>query len=561
MGTTVQEFPWLYDLTIGQVLAETARKFPMREALVFSQSSVRMKYSEFAGAVSGVARGLLALGIKPGEHVGIWATNLPEWVLLQYGAASIGVVLVTINPAYRPFELRYTLEQSDVVALFLTDEFKSSNYYAIFGETCPEILHAHDGRVSCPSFPKLRYAIAIKPNAPEGYLAWDTMIEAGRKITDGELHSVAEKLKASDVINIQYTSGTTGFPKAAMLTHRNVLMNAWYVTGCQNIDENDRMCVPVPFYHCFGCVMGSLGAVTRGAAMIIPAEYFNPAATLETIQNERCTTIYGVPTMFIALLAILEGARVKPNLSSLRSGIMAGSPCPIEVMKKVIDDVGCREITIAYGQTETSPVVTQSRVDDSIELRVETVGRALPGVELKIISSETGRILLDNEQGEICARGHCTMLGYYKNPEATALALDKEGWVHTGDLAIRRPDGSFRITGRLKDMVIRGGENVYPREIEEFLFTHPAISQASVFGVPDAKYGEELCAWVQLHIGKSLDPEEVRTYCKQSLAHYKVPRYIKFVSEFPTTVSGKLQKFKMRQQMCEELKLSEQETA
>jgi fatty-acyl-CoA synthase len=561
MGTTVQKFPWLYDLTIGQVLAETARKFPMREALVFSQSSVRMKYTEFAGAVNGVAKGLLALGIKPGEHVGIWATNLPEWVLLQYGAASIGVVLVTINPAYRPFELRYTLEQSDVVALFLTDEFKSSNYYAIFGETCPEIMQTRDGKISCASFPKLRYAIAIKPDAPGGYLAWDTMIEAGRKIADSELESIAKGLKASDVINIQYTSGTTGFPKAAMLTHRNVLMNAWYVTGCQNISENDRMCVPVPFYHCFGCVMGSLGAVTRGAAMVIPAEYFNPAATLETIQKEHCTTIYGVPTMFIALLATMESASVKPDLSSLRSGIMAGSPCPIEVMKKVIDDMGCREITIAYGQTETSPVVTQSRVDDSIDLRVETVGRALPGVELKIISPETGRTLPDNEQGEICARGHCTMLGYYKNPEATALALDNEGWVHTGDLAIRRPDGSFKITGRLKDMVIRGGENIYPREIEEFLFTHPAISQASVFGVPDAKYGEELCAWVQLHFGKSLDPEELRTYCKQSLAHYKVPRYIKFVSEFPTTVSGKLQKFKMRQQMCQELKLTEQQTA
>jgi fatty-acyl-CoA synthase len=548
-------------LTIGQMLAETARKFAMREALMFSQSNVRMKYSEFADAVSAVAKGLLALGINPGEHVGIWATNLPEWVLLQYGAASIGVVLVTINPAYRPFELRYTLEQSDVVALCLTDEFKSSDYYSIFGETCPEIMQAQDGKISCASFPKLRYAIAIKPDAPGGYLAWDAMIEAGRKIADSELDTIAQRLKAGDVINIQYTSGTTGFPKAAMLTHRNVLMNAWYVTGCQNISENDRMCIPVPFYHCFGCVMGSLGAVTRGAAMIIPAEYFNPAATLETIQNEGCTTIYGVPTMFIALLAILEGASVKPNLSSLRSGIMAGSPCPIEVMKRVIDEMGCREITIAYGQTETSPVVTQSRVDDSIELRVETVGQALPGVELKIVSSETGRTLPDNEQGEICARGHCTMHGYYKNPEATALALDKEGWMHTGDLAIRLPDGSFKITGRLKDMVIRGGENVYPREIEEFLFTHPAISQASVFGVPDPKYGEELCAWVQLHLGKRLDPEEVRAYCKQSLAHYKVPRYIKFVNEFPTTVSGKLQKFKMRQQMCQELKLTEQETA
>jgi fatty-acyl-CoA synthase len=562
METTAHEFPWLDGLTIGQVLAETARKFPMREALVFSQSSVRMNYTEFADAVSAVAKGLLALGIKPGEHVGIWATNVPEWVLLQFGAASIGVVLVTINSAYRPFELRYTLEQSDVVALFLTDEFKSSNYYAIFGETCPEIAQAHDGRISCASFPKLRYAIAIKPNAPEGYLAWNTFIEVGRKIKDTELDVIAKELKACDVINIEYTSGTTGFPKAAMLTHRNILMNAWYVTGCQNISETDRMCIPVPFYHCFGCVMGSLGAVTRGAAMIIPAEYFNPTATLETIEKENCTTIYGVPTMFVAMLAVLDDAIFNQrNLSSLRSGIMAGSPCPIEVMKRVIDDMGCRDITIAYGQTETSPVVTQSRVDDSIELRVETVGRELPGVELKIISSETGRTLPDNEQGEICARGHCTMLGYYKNPEATAHTLDKEGWVHTGDLGIRRADGSFKITGRLKDLVIRAGENIYPREIEEFLFTHPAISQAAVFGVPDPKYGEELCAWVQLHHGKSLNPEEVRAYCKQSLAHYKVPRYIKFVREFPTTVSGKLQKFKMREQMCQELKLQEQETA
>jgi len=556
------ELPWLEGLTIGQVLTETARRFPLREALVFAQSNARMNYTAFAGAVRDVAKGLLALGIKPGEHVGIWATNLSEWVLVQFGAASIGVVLVTINPAYRPFELRYTLEQSDVVALFLTDQFKSSDYYAIFKEACPEIAQANDGKISSASFPKLRYAIAIKGDAPKGYLAWNALIEEGRKIKDSELEDIAKKLKAGDVINIQYTSGTTGFPKAAMLTHRNILMNGWYVTGCLNISEKDRMCVPVPFYHCFGCVMGSLGAVTRGAAMVVPAEYFDPAATLEAIENERCTTVYGVPTMFIAMLAIMDDASLEQrNLSSLRSGIMAGSPCPIDVMKRVVNDMGCREITIAYGQTETSPVVTQSRVDDSIAVRVETVGQALPGVELKIVCSETGRTLPDNEQGEICARGHCTMLGYYKNPEATARTLDKEGWVHTGDLGIRRPDGSFKITGRLKDVVIRGGENIYPREIEEFLFSHPAISQAAVFGLPDAKYGEELCAWVQLHHGKSLDPDEVRDYCKQSLAHYKVPRYVKFVSEFPSTVSGKLQKFKMREQMCRELKLEEQRTA
>ena len=557
--TAPHEAPWVDGLTIGQVLAETSRKFPAREALVFAQSNRRMNYAQFATEVRSVAKGLLALGIKPGEHVGIWATNLPEWTLLQFGAASIGAVLVTINPAYRQFELRYTLEQSDLVALFLTDEFKSSDYYAIFEQACPEILRAHDGKLSCASFPRLRRAIAIKPNAPPGYLVWSSMIEAGREIQDSELQAIEKKLRTTDVINIQYTSGTTGFPKAAMLTHRNILMNAWYVTGCQNVSEDDRMCVPVPFYHCFGCVMGALGAVTRGAAMIVPAEYFNPGATLDIIESERCTTIYGVPTMFVAMLE--DASRKHRNFSSLRSGIMAGSPCPIEVMKKVLDDMSCREITIAYGQTETSPVVTQSRVDDSIELRVETVGRALPGIELKIISSETGRTLPDNEQGEICARGHCTMRGYYNNPEATAQALDEEGWVHTGDLGIRRPDGSFKITGRLKDIVIRGGENIYPREIEEFLFTHPAISQAAVFGVPDAKYGEELCAWVQLHRDKNLTAEEVRAHCKANLAHYKVPRYIEFVSEFPTTVSGKIQKFKMREQMCRKLALTEQETA
>jgi fatty-acyl-CoA synthase len=557
--TALQELPWVDGLTIGQVLAATSRKFPAREALVFPQSQVRLNYTEFAAKVRDVAKGLLALDIKPGEHVGIWATNLPEWTLLQFAAASIGAVTVTINPAYRSLELRYTLKQSDVVALFLTDEFKSSDYYAILEEACPEMTQADDGKLSCASFPRLRSAIALKPNAPKSYRAWDAMIEAGRKIDDSQLEAIDKRLRASDVVNIQYTSGTTGSPKAAMLTHRNILMNAWYVTECQNISERDRMCVPVPFYHCFGCVMGALGAVTRGAAMIVPAEHFSPMATLDTLEEERCTTLYGVPTMFVAML---EDASLKRrNLSSLRSGIMAGSPCPIEVMKKVLDDMGCREITIAYGQTETSPVVTQSRVDDPIELRVETVGRALPGIELKIVSTENGRTLPDNEQGEICARGHCTMQGYYNNPEATAAALDEQGWVHTGDLGVRRPDGSFKITGRLKDMVIRGGENISPREIEEFLFTHPAISQAAVFGVPDAKYGEELCAWVQLHRGKQMTAEEVRAHCKANLAHYKVPRYIEFVGEFPTTVSGKIQKYKMREQMCRTLQLRTQETA
>lgn len=556
---TNSDTPWVASRTIGQVLAHTASRVPQREAIVFPQQGTRMTYAQFHAAVNAAARGLLAMGVKPGEHVGIWATNIPQWLLLQYAAASVGVVLVTINPAYRPFELSYTLNQSDLVALFLTDAFKSSDYYQIFSEVCPDIATAKKGELSCEAFPKLRRVVALKRAAPAGFLCWDEMVAAGASVPDSELARIAATLKADDVVNIQYTSGTTGFPKAAMLTHSNILMNGWYVTGCQNITEQDRMCIPVPFYHCFGCVMGSMGAVTRGAAMVIPAEYFCPEKTLATLEAERCTTVYGVPTMFVAMLdhASFSGR----DLKSLRSGIMAGSPCPIEVMKRVIHDMGCKDVTIAYGQTETSPVVTQSRVGDAIGLRVETVGRELPGVELMVADVHSGKRVADNVQGEICARGHVVMKGYYKNPEATAQTIDAEGWVHTGDLGVRRPDGYYKITGRLKDMVIRGGENIYPREIEEFLFTHPDIAQAAVFGVPDAKYGEELCAWVQLHPGHSTGAEDVRAFCKASLAHYKVPRYVKFVSEFPTTVSGKIQKFKMREQMCDELKLSEQATA
>ena len=401
--------------------------------------------------------------------------------------------------------------------------------------------------------------MALKPDASEHYLSWEDMIDDGRVVTDARLDEIAATLKASDPINIQYTSGTTGFPKAVMLSHRNVLMNAWYVTGCQNITEADRMCIPVPFYHCFGCVMGSLGAITRGAAMVIPAEYFAPAATLDAIEKEHCTTIYGVPTMFVAMLD--DPSFKGREFSSLRSGIMAGSPCPIEVMKQVIGVMGCRDITIAYGQTETAPVLTQSSVSDPIELRVETVGPALPGVEIEIRDPHTDRQVGDNEQGELCARGHGAMIGYYNDPDATDRVVDANGWVHTGDLAVRRADGYYKITGRLKDMVIRGGENIYPREIEEFLFTHPDVSQAAVFGVPDAKYGEELCAWVQLHHGSQVNEQELCAFCKKNLAHYKAPRYMKFVSEFPTTVSGKIQKFKMREQMCSELGLQEQTTA
>lgn len=552
--------PWVDGLTIPQVLAETAGKFGAQDALVYPELGLRITYEEFADIVHRTAKGLLAIGIGKGDHVAIWSTNLPEWPILQFATATIGAVLVTVNPAYRSAELTYVLEQSDAVALFLTDEFKQSNYYDILRDVCPQAFDRADALrpIQAPAFPKLKHIVAIKSNAPQGLLAWHAMVEEGRLLADERVHAITRTLTPNEAINIQYTSGTTGFPKAAMLSHRNILLNGYYVTGCQNITEKDRMCIPVPYYHCFGCVMGTLGAVVRGAAMIIPAEHFDAAATLHAIEQERCTTVYGVPTMFIAMLE--HPYFQTKRLSSLRSGIMAGSPCPIEVMRKVITQMGISEITIAYGQTETSPVLTQTRVDDPIELRVETVGRELPGVEVEIRDPNTGEPVPDGTPGELCARGHGVMMGYYKNPEATAKAIT-DGLIHTGDLAIRRSDGYFRITGRIKDMIIRGGENIYPLELEEFLFTHPAIEQVSVVGLPDDKFGEAVCAWVKVRDGHTLDEKAVKDFCHEKIAYFKIPKYVKFVDGFPTTVSGKIQKFKIREQMIAELGLKEKETA
>jgi fatty-acyl-CoA synthase len=385
------------------------------------------------------------------------------------------------------------------------------------------------------------------------------MLRQADTVPQEKVAQIAATLTARDPINIQYTSGTTGFPKAATLSHRNLLLNVYYVGECLALTADDRICIPVPFYHCFGCVLGTLCAAVYGAAMVVPAEYFNPTHTLAAIEKERATVLYGVPTMFIAQLE--DPSFAARDLKSLRTGIMAGSPCPIEVMRQVVDRMGCREVTIGYGQTEASPIITQTRTDDPLELRVETVGRAIPGVEVKIVDPATGRTLGDREQGELCARGHCVMLGYYNQPDATAAAIDAEGWLHTGDLAVRQPGGYYRITGRIKDMVIRGGENIYPREIEEFLFTHPAVEQAAVVGVPDRKYGEELCAWVKLKAGAALSTDELRDFCRRTLAHYKVPRYVKFVETFPQTVTGKIQKFKIREAVMEELGLTVEETA
>ncbi|MEX0677701.1 MAG: AMP-binding protein [Pirellulales bacterium] len=551
--------PWVEGKTIGQVLRETAGRHPKHDALAFPALGLRTSYRDFDKQVDQAARGLLALGIKTGEHVAIWATNVPEWVILQFAAARMGAVLVNINPAYRPFELKYVLNQSDSVALFLVSKFKTSDYFAMLREVCPELAAAEPGKLSAKEFPRLRWVVALEDDVPNGCITWNDMLGRAAAVSDAQLEDVAGALDPGQPINIQYTSGTTGFPKAATLSHRNLLLNGYYTGMCQALEADDRICIPVPFYHCFGCVLGTLCAVVHGSAMVIPAESFDAEATLAAIEKERATALYGVPTMFIAQLQ--HPSLSERDLSSLRTGVMAGAPCPIEVMRQVIDVLGAREVTIGYGLTEASPIITQSRTTDPLELRVETVGRLLPGVEAKIIDPATGNTLSDNEQGELCGRGHGIMIGYYKNPEATNAAIDADGWLHSGDLAMRLSNGYYRITGRIKDMVIRGGENIYPREIEEFLFAHPAVEQSAVVGVPDKKYGEELCAWIKLKAGCTANEDEIRGFCRASLAHFKVPRHVKFVESFPQTVTGKIQKFKIRELMIEELGLEEQETA
>lgn len=556
---TAADKPWVDGLTIGQALDRTVQRWPDQDAVVFPKLPLRWSWGEFSRQVDQAARGLLSLGLKKGDHVAIWATNTPEWVILQFATARLGIVLVTINPAYRPMELKYVLKQSNSAALVLTDRFKTSDYYAMLAEACPEVAEGARGSWKSSDFPALAHVITLTPSSLSGALTFRQMLEEGERIPLSQVHQAQSHLAATEPINIQYTSGTTGFPKAAMLSHRNLLLNAWHIGVCQELTSSDRICIPVPFYHCFGCVLGTLACAVHGSAMVIPAEFFNAADTLAAIEKERATAIYGVPTMFIAQLQ--DESFSRRNLTSLRTGIMAGSPCPIEIMRQVIDRMGARSMTIAYGLTEASPVITQTRPDDSLEKRVETVGRPLPDVEVKIVDPATGETLGDNQSGELCARGHVVMLGYYGDPEATRAAIDSDGWLHSGDLAMRLPTGHYRITGRKKDMVIRGGENISPREIEEFLFTHPAIEQAAVFGVPDDKFGEELCVWVKLKTGASLDEAGVRTFCREHLAHYKTPRYVRFVESFPQTVTGKIQKFKMRELMVAELQLRQAETA
>jgi fatty-acyl-CoA synthase len=550
-----QTEPWVEGLTIGQTLRETARRYPGQDAVVFCEQPTRFTWAEFDGIVDRAACGLLALGFLPGDHFGVWATNVPEWVILQFATARIGVVLVNINPAYRTSEFKYAIRQSEIRGLALIDAFKSSDYFDMLREVCPELALKEPGELQSESFPKLQWVVSLRGSAPTGALSWNELLARGAGVSRGRLEEVASRVRPTDAVNIQYTSGTTGNPKGATLSHRNILLNAFYAGECQRFGPTDRLCIPVPLYHCFGCVLGSLCCAVHGTAMVFPSEGFRPCSTLAAIERERCTAVYGVPTMFIAMLEHEDYAR--RELSSLRTGIMAGSPCPIETMKRVTHEMGASEMTIGYGQTEASPLITQTRTDDPIELRVGTVGRTLPGVEAKIVDVETGDELDDGKPGELCARGHGVMLGYFNMPEKTAQAVDSEGWLHTGDVAMRGSNGYYRITGRLHDMIIRGGENIYPREIEECLYQHPAVVEVQVVGVPDRRLGEEVLAWVKLRNGQQASTDELREHCRKTLAHFKAPHYWKFVDSFPTTVTGKIQKYKIREQAIEELGLQD----
>jgi fatty-acyl-CoA synthase len=537
-------------LTFAQALAQTAERFGGHDALVFPQFGYRRNYREFHAEVRELARAFLALGVQPGEHLGIWATNLPQWVLTQFAAAHAGAVLVTINPAYRADELAYVLNQADITTLLLTDQFKTSNYFDLLAGVCPELASGGArtpgaGELRPAACPRLRRVTSVKEAKRPGMLGWDEFRRLAAAVPEAELDRRQAGVQAGDVVNIQYTSGTTGFPKGAMLTHRNLLLNAYHVGRRLAFTDRDRLCIPVPFYHCFGCVIGTLLCALYGSAMVVPAEAFDATATLEAIQAERCTAVYGVPTMFIAELHHPRFAEY--DLRSLRTGIMAGSPCPIEVMRAVVERMGARDMTIAYGLTEASPVITQTETTDSLEHRVGTVGRVLPGVEVKIVAPGSLDPLPPGQPGELLARGHGIMKGYYNKPAETAAAVTPDGWLHTGDVALQTPDGYYRITGRIKDMIIRGGENIYPREIEEFLYTHPRVADVQVVGLPDEQLGEEVCAWVRPKPGAAVTAEDIREFCRSRIAHYKVPRYVVFVDEFPTTVTGKVQKFKLRE--------------
>ena len=539
--------------TIGASLDRIAARFGDRDALISCHQKLRYTYAQLLDEVNRTARGLLALGVERGDRVGIWSGNAAEWVITQYAAAKVGAILVNINPAYRLRELEYALKQSGISVLVTARTFRKTDYVEMLVALAPELTAAHDQPLALAKVPSLRHVIYLGEDGTPGGVSWPAFMRRGEQMPLSTLNAIADTLQFDDAANIQYTSGTTGSPKGATLSHHNILNNGFFVGEVLRYSADDRICAPVPFYHCFGCVMANLAALTHGAAVIVPAESFDPEATLRAIEAHRCTSIYGVPTMFIAMLShpAIGGIR----LDSLRTGVMAGAPCPIEVMRQVIDRMHVREVTICYGMTETSPVSFQSEVDDPIDVRVSTVGHIHPHLECKIIDPDTGHVVPRGTPGELCTRGYSVMLGYWDNVAATASAIDAAGWMHTGDLAVMRDDGNVNITGRITDMIIRGGENIYPREIEEFLYAHPKVSEVQVIGVPDLKYGEVVCAWVRLRPGEDATEDEIREYCRGQIATYKIPHYIRFTAEFPTTVTGKIQKYRMREISIAELGL------
>lgn len=536
-------------ITIGNLLRETAGKYPEHDALIYPEFGIRQNYRQFLEECEKVAKGFMSLGIKRGDHVSVWASNVPEWVYLQFGLSMIGAVLVTVNTNYKSHELEYILNQSDSTTLVHIRDYRDASYYDIVRQVVPELGNQNKGMINSEKLPFLKNVVlAGEGNVAPGMFIFKEVIELGEKISDAELKAREESLDVNDTINMQYTSGTTGFPKGVMLTHYNIVNNARMVGDVMGMTEEDRLLIHVPLFHCFGCVMSTLNSVYHGSTMVV-LEAFDPLKALQAIEKEQCTAINGVPTMFIAMLGHPEFEKF--NMKSLRTGIMAGAPCPVETMNQVRTKMHCSEVVIAFGQTECSPVMTMTRRDDPVELRVSTVGRLLPDIEGKIIEPDSGEDLPVNTQGEIVTRSDCVMKGYFKMQDATEAAIDEDGWLHTGDLGVVDENGYFKVTGRIKDMIIRGGENVYPREIEEFLHAHDKISDVHVVGVPDEKYGEQVLAAIQLREGESATADELREYCAGKIARHKIPRYFEFVKEFPMTASGKVQKYKLRELFAE----------
>jgi len=556
MSTLTQSYfrgasdPHLISQTIGDYLDDICQRYPDNEALVVRHQGIRWTYREFKTEIDRLASGLLALGIVPGDRVGIWGPNSAEWIMVQYATASIGAIMVCLNPAYRLSELEYALNKVECRAIVSAESFKTSQYLSMLQKLAPELALCEAGRLSAEKFPHLEMVIRMGDAHTPGMLNFAQVCDLGSEEHYRQLTAIKSTLQAEDPINIQFTSGTTGAPKGATLTHRNIINNGRLCATSMGFTDQDRLCIPVPLYHCFGMVMGNLACLSAGATAVYPNDGFDPELTLRTVAEERCTGLHGVPTMFIAELDLPSFSDF--DLSSLRTGIMAGAPCPVEVMKRVLGDMNMQDILIAYGQTETSPVNHITLPDDTLEHRTETVGRAVPEVEIKIIDNHN-QIVAVGEKGEICVRGYSVMRGYWNDEQRTLETIDGDNWLHSGDLGVMDEHGYVQIVGRIKDMVIRGGENIYPREVEEFLYTHPKIAEVQVFGVPDVKMGEELCAWVQLHPGETMTEDELKSFCRDQITHFKIPRYVRFVQEYPMTVTGKMQKYLMREKMVAEL--------